>query len=270
MDSSDPDLPDPFDADEHPGNWIDEALGGDDADGELIAGLDALDRLDVVISTTWDLTVQMEAAFHKAVQDAVHADHPWAEIGERLGLTEQQARHEYGRGEVFLQDPAPGVTRSAELTSALVAAHRATVEGRGPDVDTDHLLEGLLRVDGTAAAVLNALGVTRERVRTAWLRTADPRPRKTVLQGYSAPARTAVAAAEMHAVETTPEGTPVTAATHHLLAVLLADPSSRACVALAELDVSPRVVRHLLSAHTPPPRNLMGRRFRYGPRPGAL
>ncbi|MEU9607504.1 Clp protease N-terminal domain-containing protein [Streptomyces sp. NPDC048057] len=265
MSSSDPDLPDPFDDDEHSGNWIDEALGEDE--GELLAELDALDRLDIVISTAWDLTVQMETAFHKAVQDAVQADHSWAEIGERLGLTEQQARHEYDRGQVFLQDPAPGVTRSAELVAALTAAHRATVEGRGPDVDTDHLLEGLLRVDGTAATVLGSLGVTRERVRRAWLRMADPRPRDVLLQGYSAPARTAVAAAELHAVETTPEGTPVVVGTHHLLAVLLADPSSRACVALTELDVSPDVVRHVLSAHTPPPRNLMGRRFRYGPRP---
>ncbi|WP_326607492.1 Clp protease N-terminal domain-containing protein [Streptomyces sp. NBC_01799] len=88
-----------------------------------------------------------------------------------------------------------------ELAAALSAAEADGLAEAG----TEHLLLGLL-TDGVAAATLEQLGVTRDKIRDASRRLFDypAEPDRTGTSVFSAEAQAALLAAEQLATERTP------------------------------------------------------------------
>ncbi|HVF33331.1 MAG TPA: Clp protease N-terminal domain-containing protein [Acidimicrobiales bacterium] len=62
--------------------------------------------------------------------------------------------------------PGPGPVRSPRAERALSRAHRFAHESRSPEVRSQHLLLGVLDVEGTAGQVLRGLGTDVDRLRS--------------------------------------------------------------------------------------------------------
>ena len=187
-------------------------------------------------------------------------------FGEHLGISRQAARQRFAdRVEDTAAASAPpfGLIRGRDLENSLSAA-LAAAEGDGlAEVGIEHLLLGLL-TDGVAAATLERLGVTRDKIRDASHRLFDHPPGTTPPQqaAFSAEARSALAVAEQLATERTPSCAPVVANTPQLLAVIATNPGSRARRVLNDLGVDVVDIKRLLHCYINVPRTAFGRRSR--------
>ncbi|MGW7544006.1 ClpX C4-type zinc finger protein [Streptomyces sp. NPDC054770] len=231
---------------------------------------DELALLDAVIAVTRDLSAQADAAVDQVVREVRAAGHSWTVIGERLGVSRQAARQRYAdRVERLTKaPPAVGLIRGRDLESGLSAALAAAETDGLAEAGTEHLLFGLL-TDGVAAAALEQLGVTREKIREASRRLFDY-PAGTARTGqaaFSGEAKAALATAEQLATERTPSCAPVVVNTPQLLAVIATNPGSRARRVLNDLGVDVADIKRLLHCYINVPRTVFGRRTRHKRRP---
>jgi len=228
---------------------------------------DPLDVLDAVLTLARDVSARSDAAVDQAVRQAREAGYSWTVIGERLGVSRQAARQRYA--DRLAQAPAPiGLIRGRDLESALAAALAAAEADHLAEAGTEHILLGLL-TDGVAAATLEQLGVSRDKIRDASHRLFDY-PSEPTHEGrtvFSAEAQAALAGAEHLATERTPTCEPVAVNTPQLLAVVATNPGSRARRVLNDLGVDVADIKRLLHCYINVPRTPFGRRSRRG-RPG--
>ncbi|MGI5142884.1 MULTISPECIES: Clp protease N-terminal domain-containing protein [unclassified Streptomyces] len=181
---------------------------------------DELAPLDAVTAVTKNVSARADAAVDQVVRTVRQAGHSWTVIGERLGISRQAARQRYA-DRVEETPPTVGLIRGRDLESGLTVALEAAEADGLAEAGTEHLLLGLL-TDGVAAATLEQLGVTRDKIRDASRRlfdypTATAAPKPTI---FSVESQAARAAAEHLATERTPTCAPVVATTPKLLAVI--------------------------------------------------
>jgi hypothetical protein len=228
---------------------------------------DPLDLLDAVLALTRDVSGRSDAAVDQAVRQAREAGYSWTVIGERLGVSRQAARQRYA-DRVAQTPPTVGLIRGRDLEAALAAALAAAEAGHLAEAGTEHILLGLL-TDGVAAATLEQLGVSRDKIRDASHRLFSY-PSEPSHEGrieFSAEAQAALAGAEQLATERTPTCAPVAVTTPQLLAVIATNPGSRARRVLNDLGVDVADIKRLLHCYINAPRTPFGRRPRRG-RPG--
>ncbi|MEV4453406.1 ClpX C4-type zinc finger protein [Streptomyces mirabilis] len=231
---------------------------------------DELALLDAVIAVTRDLSGQADAAVDQVVRQVRAAGHSWTVIGEHLGVSRQAARQKYADRVDRLTEapPAVGLIRGRDLQSGLSAALTAAEADGAAEAGTEHLLLGLL-TDGVAAATLEKLGVTRDKIRDASRRLFEY-PAATARAGdpvFSGEAKAALAAAEQLATERTPTCAPVVVNTPQLLAVIAVNPGSRARRVLNALGVDVADIKRQLHCYVNVPRTAFGRRTRRKRRP---
>ncbi|WP_369250400.1 Clp protease N-terminal domain-containing protein [Streptomyces sp. R41] len=231
---------------------------------------DELALLDAVVAVTQDLSGQADEAVDQVVRQVRAAGHSWTAIGERLGVSRQAARQKYAdRVDRIQEAPATvGLIRGRDLSNGLAAAlAEAETEGL-TEAGTEHLLLGLL-TDGVAAATLEQLGVTRDKIRDASRRLFDypTRAARTGEPVFSAEAKAALAVAEQLATERTPVCAPVVVNTAQLLAVIATNPGSRARRVLNDIGIDPADIKRQLHCYIDIPRTAFGRRARRKRRP---
>ncbi|MEU2607696.1 ClpX C4-type zinc finger protein [Streptomyces albus] len=228
---------------------------------------DPLDLLDAVLALTRDLAGRTDAAVDQVVRQARDAGYSWTVIGERLGVSRQAARQRYA-DRVAQPSATVGLIRGRDLQSALAAALAAAEADQLAEAGTEHLLLGLL-TDGVAAATLEQLGVSRDKIRDASHRLFDypTQPAGAGKPAFSAEAQAALHGAEQLATERTPTCAPVAVTTPQLLAVIATNPGSRARRVLNDLGVDVADIKRLLHCYINVPRTPFGRRSRRG-RPG--
>jgi len=233
------------------------------------ASADPLDLLDAVLTLTRDLSGRADAAVDQVVRQVRDASYSWTVIGERLGVSRQAARQRYA-GRVEQTPPKVGLIRGRDLESGLTAALGAAEADGLAEAGTEHLLLGLL-ADGIAAATLEQLGATRDKIREASRRLFDyPTATASATQGssahavFSAEAQAALAAAEQLATERTPACAPVVTTTPQLLAIIATNPGSRGRRVLNDLGIDVADIKRLLHCYINVPRTAFGRRSRHG------
>ncbi|MGW5063297.1 ClpX C4-type zinc finger protein [Streptomyces sp. NPDC004096] len=221
---------------------------------------DPLDLLDAVLTVTRDLSGQVDAAVDQVVRRARDAGYSWTVIGECLGVSRQAARQRYAE-RVEQTPPTVGLIRGRDLDSALTAALEAAQAEGLAEAGTEHLLYGLL-IDGVAAATLEQLGATRDKVREVSRRLFDypATPASSARAVFSAEAQAALAAAEQLATERTPTCAPVVTTTPQLLAVIATNPGSRGRRVLNDLGIDVADIKRLLHCYINVPRTAFGRR----------
>jgi hypothetical protein len=231
---------------------------------------DELALLDAVIAVTRDLSGHADGAVDQVVRQVRAAGHSWTVIGERLGVSRQAARQRYAdRVDRIQETPASvGLIRSRDLKGSLSAALAAAEADGLPEAGTEHLLLGLL-TDGVAAATLEHLGITRDKIREASHRLFDYSS-ATAGSGepvFSGEAQAALAAAEQLATERSPTCAPVVVNTPQLLALIATNPGSRARRVLNDIGVDPADIKRQLHCYINVPRTAFGRRTRRKRRP---
>jgi hypothetical protein len=229
---------------------------------------DALALLDAVTALAQDVGTRADAAVDHVVRQARDAGHSWTVIGERLGVSRQAARQRYA--ERAEQPPKSlGVIRGRDLESVMAAALETAKADSLPEAGTEHLLLGLM-TDGVAAATLEQLGATREKIRDASRRLFDY-PSGTTRSGqaafsaratFSAEANAALFGAEQLSTERTPVCAPIVVSTPQLLAVIATNPGSRGRRVLNEMGVSVADIKSRLHCYINVPRTPLGRRSR--------
>lgn len=225
---------------------------------------DPLDLLDAVLAVTRDVSGRGDAALDRVVRQARDAGYSWTVIGERLGVSRQAARQRYA--DRVAQEPPPiGLIRGRDLETALDAALAAAEAGHLAEAGTEHLLLGLL-TDGIAAATLEQLGVTGDKVRDASDRLfgRPAGPQEHGRPEFSAEAQAALAAAEQLATERSPNRAPTFVTAPQLLAVIATNPGSRGRRVLNDLGVDVADIKRLLHCYINVPRSPFGRRSRRG------
>lgn len=224
----------------------------------------ALDSRDPLVLLHMATTVAAEAGqaadalVEHYVSAARAAGFSWTLIGERLGVSKQAARerfaHRLAAGDLF-GDAAATLGMTPRLAACIEVANAAA--GDDDSVPgTQHLLLGLLHI-GLAAAVLDRLGVTREKVREASARlfapatitTSDSQKSRVVGDGEGE-------SAVLRASRTAVERGQSEVRTEHLLFVIALDPGSAARRVLNDLGVDPARIKRELAACLPsPPRS---------------
>ncbi|GAB2972264.1 hypothetical protein GCM10023080_040440 [Streptomyces pseudoechinosporeus] len=231
--------------------------------------VDELALLDAVIAVTQDLSGHADAAVDQVVREVRAVGHSWTVIGEHLGVSRQAARQRYADRVDRLTEtpPAAGLIRGRDLQSGLSAALAAAEADGLAEAGTEHLLLGLL-TDGVAAATLEKLGVTRDKIREASRRLfACPAGTAAGDPVFSGEAQAALAAAEQLATERTSTCAPVVVNTPQLLAVIATNPGSRARRVLNDLGVDVADIKRQLHCYINVPRTVFGRRTRRKRRP---
>lgn len=225
---------------------------------------DELALLDAVVAVSKNVSTRADAAADQVVRMVRQAGHSWTVIGERLGITRQAARQRYA-DRVEETPPTVGLIRGRDLEGALTAALEAAEADRLAEAGTEHLLLGLL-TNGVAAATLEQLGVSRDKIREASRRlfTYPDAAAPTTNTVFSGEAQAALAAAEHLATERTPTCAPVVATTPQLLAVIATNPGSRGRRVLNDLGVDVADIKRLLHCYINVPRTALGRRSRRG------
>ncbi|MFI9604795.1 Clp protease N-terminal domain-containing protein [Streptomyces sp. NPDC052043] len=228
---------------------------------------DPLDVLDAVLALARDVSGRSDAAVDQTVWQAREAGYSWTVIGERLGVSRQAARQRYAN-RIAHAPSTVGLIRGRDLEAALAAALDAAEAEHLAEAGTEHILLGLL-TDGVAAATLEQLGVSRDKIRDASHRlfSYPSQPAHVGRTVFSAEAQAALAGAEQLATERTPACAPVAVTTPQLLAVIATNPGSRARRVLNDLGVDVADIKRLLHCYINVPRTPFGRRPRRG-RPG--
>ncbi len=212
---------------------------------ERAAGDDPLVLLQAAVVVADEASGAADELIEHYVGAARAAEVSWTLIGERLGVSKQAARqkfaHRLGVSDV-VGDAAESMVMAPRLSACLQAA-QAAADADDSVPGTQHLLLGLLHT-GAAAAVLDRLGVTREKVHEAGTRLFEP----TLLAGPGGEQRRVVGDGEAEQAVT---GARRLAArrgqsqfrTEHLLFCIALDPGSSARRVLNDLGVDPAQVK---------------------------
>lgn len=218
--------------------------------------------LDAVIALAEDLGARADHAVDQVVGRTRAAGHSWTVIGERLGVSRQAARQRYA-DRVDQPPRSLGVIRGRDLETALTAALDAAEAQGLTEAGTEHLLLGLMS-DGIAAAALEKLGVTREKIQDAARSLFGPSPaaRRPAKSVFTAEAEGALAVTDRLATEHTPDCAPVVATTPQLLFVIATNPGSHAHRVLQYLGVDVADIKRQLHCYVTVPRTALGRRSR--------
>ncbi|MGH3863787.1 Clp protease N-terminal domain-containing protein [Actinokineospora sp.] len=181
----------------------------------------------------------------------------WTSIGERLGVSMQAARQRFGDRPLTVLGGELEIR--PRLQVCLDQAREAGARDGVDEIDSQYLLLGLLHV-GVAAAALDRLGVTRERVIESSGRLFGPVVSSgTVEPGWTPDAEEAIQRARGLARE---RGHGYVG-TEHLLLVLATDPGSQARRVLQDLGVGVAdIKRELEDVVCPAPSRRRRRRHR--------
>ncbi|MGW4401009.1 Clp protease N-terminal domain-containing protein [Amycolatopsis nivea] len=104
------------------------------------------------------------------VDQARRSGASWTDIGASMGVSKQAAQKRFVPKS---DDPSGGIQRmfgryTDRARHVIVAAQQAAIDGKSPEIDTVHLLLGLLsEPDALAAGAIVAQGITLEAVREA-------------------------------------------------------------------------------------------------------
>jgi len=221
---------------------------------ERTPGDDPLALLQTAVVVAGEASGAADDLIERYVGAARAADISWTLIGERLGVSKQAARQKYApRLEVsdVIGTAAEEMVMAPRLSACLQAA-QAAAEADDSAPGTQHLLLGLLHV-GAAAAVLDRLGVTRDKVREASTRLFEP----ALITGPGGEQRRAVGDGEADQAVT---GARRLAArrgqsqfrTEHLLFCIALDPGSSARRVLNDLGIDPAQVKKELQEWVAP------------------
>jgi ATP-dependent Clp protease ATP-binding subunit ClpA len=221
---------------------------------ERAAGDDPLVLLQAAVVVAGEVSGAADELIEQYVGAARAAGVSWTLIGERLGVSKQAARqkfaHRLGAGDVT-GAAAEAVVMTPRLAACLEAAQVAA-DGDDSVPGTQHLLLGLLHA-GTAAAILDRLGVTREKIREASARLFEPaviagpgdEPRRVIGDGDAeqavSEARRLAAARGQSQVRT-----------GHLLFCVALDSGSSARRILNDLGIDPAQVKRELQGQLAP------------------
>lgn len=202
--------------------------------------------LDAAATISAEYAADADRLLDHFVAHARRSGTSWTDIGARLGVSKQAARQRFAD-----TGPVGAFSYAARLRACLdQAREQARAEG-AREVGTQHLLAGLL-TDGTAAAILDRLGVRAGSIRDASHRlfgapTDTPGGQPPPM---SAEATCALEAASHSAATSAPAGGgQLEVRTEHLLAVLALDPGSRARRVLNDLGVDIAAVKRELECH---------------------
>lgn len=221
---------------------------------ERAASDDPLVLLGAAVVVAGETSSAADDLIEHFVGAARAANVSWTVIGERLGVSKQAARQKFAhRLQVsdVIGDAAETMVMAPRLSACLQAA-QAAADADDSVPGTQHLLLGLLHVGG-AAAVLDRLGVTREKVREASARLFEP----AIIAGQAGQERRVVGDGEAEQAVT---GARRLAArrgqsqfrTEHLLFCIALDPGSAARRVLDDLDVDPARVKKELDEWVAP------------------
>jgi ATP-dependent Clp protease ATP-binding subunit ClpA len=142
---------------------------------ERAAGDDPLMLLQAAVVVAGEASSAADELIEHYVGAARAAEVSWTLIGERLGVSKQAARQRFAhRLDVsdVVGDAAESMVMAPRLSACLQAA-QAAADADDSAAGTQHLLLGLLHA-GAAAAILDRLGVTRDKVREASIRLFEP------------------------------------------------------------------------------------------------
>lgn len=215
---------------------------------------DPLVLLDTAISVAGDMSGAADEVIEHYVGAARAAGVSWTLIGERLGVSKQAARQRFAHrleasginGEGF-----DAVVMTTRLQACLQAG-QAAADADNSVPGTQHLLSGLLHT-GSAATVLDRLGVTREKVSEVSTRLLEPmtttgedgEERRVVGDGE---AGQAISGARRLAAQ---RGQ-LQVRTGHLLFCIALDPGSSARRVLNDLGIEPAAVKKELAGSIAP------------------
>src|SRR5262249_31964431 len=132
---------------------------------------DPLVLLEAAIVVAGEASGAADDLIEQYVGAARGATVSWTRIGGRLGVSRQAARQRFAhRLQVsdVIGDAAETMVMAPRLSACLQAA-QAAADADDSVPGTQHLLLGLLHA-GAAAAILDRLGVTRDKVREASIR----------------------------------------------------------------------------------------------------
>jgi hypothetical protein len=206
---------------------------------------DPLERVGAAVGLRETVAADIDRVMDRFVGRAREQGLSWTVIGDRLGVSRQAARQR------FADRVQTGFSLQLRprLRSCLAQAEReARADGR-TRIETDHLLAGLL-AEGVAAAILENLGLTADKIRAAGHRLFGP-PETPLDQtpDMSAEARCALDNAAHIVRNNNPDPSQEFVGTEHLLAALVLDPGSRARRILNDLDVEAAVIKRELSCY---------------------
>jgi ATP-dependent Clp protease ATP-binding subunit ClpA len=220
---------------------------------EGAAGDDPLVLLEAAIVMAAEASRAADDLIEHYVGAARTAGVSWTLIGTRLGVSKQAARQRFAHLEIsdLIGDAAGAVVMAPRLSACLQAA-RAAADADDSVTGTQHLLLGLLHA-GSAAIVLDRLGVTRGNVRDASARLFEP----AMIAGSDGTERRVVGDGEADQAVT---GARRLAArrgqtqvrTEHLLFCVALDPGSSARRVLNDLGVEPARVKKELAESVAP------------------
>jgi ATP-dependent Clp protease ATP-binding subunit ClpA len=210
---------------------------------------DPLVLLDTAISVASDMSGAADEVIEHYVGAARAAGMSWTLIGERLGVSKQAARQRFAHrleASGSNVDGADAVVMTPRLQACLQAG-QAAADADNSVPGTQHLLLGLLHT-GSAATVLDRLGVTREKVSEVTTRLLEPmtitgedgEERRVVGDGE---AGQAITGARRLAAQC---GQPQVR-TGHLLFCIALDPGSSARRVLTDLGIDPATVKKELA-----------------------
>lgn len=221
-------------------------------------GADALQAIETASMVQRELSDIADHVMEHFVGAARRAGYSWTAIGDRLGVSKQAARQRFtDRSMIVVGDDLEILPR---LRACLDQARDTAEQDGSAEVDSHHLLLGLLHV-GVAAAALDRLGVTHARIQESVQRLFGDR-KATGADGqptFSVDADQAIDGAKALALE---RGHPYVG-TEHLLFVLGTDPGSQARRVLQDLGSSAAdIKRELEDVVCPAPSRRRRRRRR--------
>jgi len=185
----------------------------------------------------------------------------WTAIGDQLGVTKQAARQRFADrlGQVQVPADTEGIALSPRLSACLEVAE-AAADADNSVPGTHHLLLGLLHT-GYAAAVLDRLGVTRDKVRDSAARLFEPTGEGAGRIVGDGEAEATIAQARRFAAGRAQRFVD----TQHVLFHIALDPGCAAGRVLTDLGVDrAQVKKDLADMIPPPPRGRTATRVRKG------
>lgn len=220
-------------------------------------GADALEAIEAASTVQRELSDVADQVMEHFVGAARRAGHSWTAIGGRLGVSKQAARQRFtDHSMIVVGDDLEILPR---LQACLDQAQVAAEQDGSAEVDSHHLLLGLLHV-GVAAAALDRLGVTRAQIRDSVQRLFGD-GNVTGADGQTASSADAGQAIEGAKGLARELGHPYVG-TEHLLFVLGTDPGSQARRVLQDLGISVADIKRELEDVVCPPQSRRRRRRR--------
>lgn len=221
---------------------------------------DPLAAVDAASTVQRELGDVGDAVLEYFVGAARRAGHSWTAIGERLGVSKQAARQRFTEPAMLVV--GDDLEIMPRLQACLDQARVAARQAGSAEVDGQHLLLGLLHV-GVAAAALDRLGVTRDRMWDSVQRLFAAGDATDGEPTLSVDAKQALEAArnEARGLGHNYVGT------EHVLLVLGTDPGSQARRVLQDLGVGAADVKRELEKMLCPVPSRRRRKFRRGVEP---